>query len=85
MIIIKMRTGKANWRHLDEYSSLDEIFLNRIFGSEVVNFFIWFPEVFAAVSLLFPIHRAMWFQGGRNVIICDVSGPSSPTRGPTII
>ena len=57
-----------NWRHLDEYSSLDEIFLNRIFGSEVVNFFIWFPKFLPLFLFLFPIHRAMWFQGGKE---CD--------------
>ncbi len=57
-----------NWRHLDEYSSLDEIFLNRIFGSEVVNFFIWFPKFLPLFLFLFPIHRAMWFQGGTE---CD--------------
>ena len=43
-----------NWRHLDEYSSLDEIFLNRIFGSEVVNFFIWFPKFLPLFLFLFP-------------------------------
>jgi hypothetical protein len=52
-----------NWRHLDDYHRLDEIFLERIVGSEVVNFLIWFPKFLPLFLLLFPIHRAMWFTG----------------------
>mgnify|MGYP001162823070 CR=1 FL=1 len=55
-----------NWRHLDDYHRLDEIFLERIVGSELVNFLIWFPKFLPLFLLLFPVHRAMWFTGGSE-------------------
>ena len=68
LMIIIIRRTTAPRRML----SLDEIFLNRIFGSEV-NFFIW-SQVLQLFLFLFSIHRACGSRGdGVRLLKCKRS------------
>ncbi|KAH8048354.1 voltage-gated potassium channel [Aureococcus anophagefferens] len=57
---------------MPEKSDAKTIIFEAIFFSELVNFFLWFLKFAPLFLLLFPIHRAQWFQGGdlADYLLC---------------
>ena len=43
--------------------------------SELVNFFVWFVKFLPLFVILYPIHRAQWYQGGplKDYLLCKRS------------
>ena len=43
-----------------------------IFYSEVINFWFWFVKFTPLFLVLYPIHRAQWYQGGSlaDYLLC---------------
>ena len=54
------------------YRSPQKTVVSRILVSEAVNFFIWFLKFAPLFLILYPIHRAQWFQGGdlKDYVLC---------------